>query len=81
LRRIGRIVAALAVIVIVTPAAVLAPLFWLDDQIPREAGLHAVRGGIMAVMLITLVLVTLVNVAGVLIVIAREALRGGARVE
>jgi ABC-type Mn2+/Zn2+ transport system permease subunit len=57
----------------VTPAIVLAPLFWLDEQLPAEAGLRAARGGVMALVLITLVLVVLVNVVGVLVVVARAA--------
>jgi hypothetical protein len=66
-RRLGRIVIGLLVVVVVTPAVVLAPLFWLDEQVPREAGLHAARGGVMALVLITLVLVVLMNVAGSLV--------------
>jgi membrane protease YdiL (CAAX protease family) len=71
LRRIGRISGGLLLVVVVTPAIVLAPLFWLDEQLPAEAGLRAARGGVMALVLITLVLVVLVNVMGVLVVIAR----------
>jgi hypothetical protein len=71
LRRVGRISGGLLVVVVVTPAVVLAPLFWLDEQLPVEAGLRAARGGVMALVLITLVLVVLVNVMGVLVVIAR----------
>jgi hypothetical protein len=81
LRRLGRVVVGLAGVVVLTPALVLTPLFWLDDQLPSEAGLHAVRGGIMAVVLIALGLVALVNVAGVLIVTAAAALGRGPRVE
>jgi hypothetical protein len=66
-RRLGRIVIGLLVVVVVTPAVVLAPLFWLDEQVPREAGLHAARGGVMALVLITLILVVLMNVAGSLV--------------
>jgi hypothetical protein len=73
-RRLGRIVLGLGVVVIATPVVVLLPLFWLDEQLPVEAGLHAVRGGIMALVLITLVIVVLLNVAGVLVVLARGAL-------
>jgi uncharacterized membrane protein YeiB len=74
LRRIGRIVVGLLLVVVATPAAVLAPLFWLDEQIPREVGLHAARGGIMALVLITLVLVTLVNVTGAFVAVGRAVL-------
>ena len=75
--RLGRIVLGLLVVVVVTPAAVLAPLFWLDEQLPREAGLHAARGGVMALVLITLVLVLLVNVAGALVAAGRAVLARG----
>ena len=74
LRRLGRIVVGLTIVLLVTPAAVLMPLFWLDEQIPPEAGLHAMRGGIMALVLITLVLVVLVNVVGSIVVTGRAAL-------
>ena len=47
----------------------LTPLFWLDAQLPAEAGLRDALGGVMALVLITLVLVVLVNVTG--------SLRGG----
>src|SRR5262245_38237797 len=73
LHRIGRVVGGLLAVIVVTPAAVLAPLFWLDEQLPREVGLHAARGGIMALVLITLVLVVLVNITGSLVVTGRAA--------
>lgn len=74
LRRIGRIVAGLLVVVVATPAAVLAPLFWFDEQLPAEAGLRDARGGVMALVLITLVLVVLVNITGSFVVAGRAAL-------
>jgi hypothetical protein len=74
LRRVERIVVGLLLVVVVTPGAVLAPLFWLDEQIPNEVGLHAARGGVMALVLITLVLVALMNVAGAFVVIGRAVL-------
>jgi hypothetical protein len=73
-RRLIRIVVGLLVTLIVTPAAVLAPMFWLDDQLPLEAGLHGARGGVMAVLLITLSLVVAVNGAGAVIAAVRVAL-------
>ena len=74
LRRVGRIVVGLVIVLVVTPAAVLMPLLWLDEQLPREVGLHAARGGVMALLLITLVLVVLVNVVGCIVVTGRAAL-------
>ena len=81
LRRIGRIVVGLLVIVVATPAAVLAPLFWFDAQVPAEAGLRDALGGVMALVLITLVLVVLMNVTGSFVVAGRAALarRGSPR--
>ena len=74
-RRLGRIALGLLLVLVATPVAVLAPLFWLDAQIPVEAGLHAARGGIMALLLIALILVVFVNVAGSAVAFARAALR------
>jgi hypothetical protein len=73
-RRLGRIVMGLGVVVIVTPVAVLAPVFWLDEQLPAEAGLRGVRGGIMALVFIALVLVVLMNLAGSLVATGRAVL-------
>ncbi|MET0484117.1 MAG: hypothetical protein ABW216_00335 [Candidatus Rokuibacteriota bacterium] len=73
-RRVARIVVGLLVVVIATPAAVLAPLFWLDEQIPTAVGLRAARGGVMALVLIALVLVALVNVTGVFVLVGRAVL-------
>jgi len=72
--RLGRIVLGLLLVVVVTPAVVLAPLFWLEEQLPREAGLHGARGGVMALVLITLVLVFLMNVTGALVAAGRAGL-------
>jgi hypothetical protein len=73
-RRLGRIVAGLVLVLVMTPMAVLGPLFWLDEQLPAEAGLRAARGGIMALVLITLVLVVAVNVIGVVVALIRSAI-------
>jgi hypothetical protein len=81
MRRVARMVVGLVSVVVVTPAMVLAPLFWLDAQLPPEVGLQAARPGIMAIVLITLVLVTLVNVAGAIVAAARGALGRRSRVE
>jgi len=74
LRRIGRIGGGLLLVVVVTPPVVLAPLFWLDEQLPAEAGLSDARGGVMALVLVTLVLVVLMNVTGSFVVAGRAAL-------
>jgi hypothetical protein len=72
--RLGRAVCGLVAVVMATPVAVLAPLFWLDEQLPAEAGLRDIRGGIMALVLIALTLVVLVNVTGALVVAVRAVL-------
>jgi len=77
-RRVGRGVIGLVSVLAITPAAVLAPMLWLDEQIPREAGLHDVRGGIMALVLITLLLVVLVNLVGFAVVTGRAVFGGRA---
>ena len=77
-RRMGRIVAGLLMVVVATPVAVLAPIFWLDDQLPVEAGLRAARGGIMALVLIALVLVVFVNVTGMVVAVIRSVFGGRA---
>jgi len=73
-RRLARIAVGLLAALVVTPTAVLAPLFWLDDQIPPEAGLHDARSGVMAIVLITLALVVAVNGAGLLVAAVRGVL-------
>src|SRR5262245_4447539 len=75
--RVGRVVASLAAVVIAVPIAVLAPVFWLDAQLPVEAGLHTRRGAVMVVVLIALVLNLLVNVAGRVRIAARFILARG----
>jgi hypothetical protein len=77
-RRMGRGAIGLLSVVVITPAMVLAPLFWLDEQIPRETGLHDARGGVMAVVLITLGLVVLVNLVGSIVVTGQAVLRRSA---
>jgi hypothetical protein len=73
-RRLGRIVLGLGIVVIATPVTVLGPMFWLDELLPAEAGLRAARGGIMALVLITLVVVLLMNVMGSLVAVGRAVL-------
>ena len=76
LRRMARVTVGLVLVLVVTPAAVLAPLFWLDAQLPVEVGVHGARGGVMALVLIALVLIVLVNVAGVMVAVLRSVLGG-----
>ena len=72
LRRLGRMAGGLVASAIAVPIAVLMPLFWLDGQLPAEAGLRAQRGAVMVVVLIALVLTALVNIAGGLVIGVRS---------
>jgi hypothetical protein len=74
-RRLGSIVIALLLVLVVTPMAVLGPLFWLAEQLPVDAGLHTARGGVMALVLIALILVVFVNVTGMLVALVRSVFR------
>jgi hypothetical protein len=77
-RRIGRVLAGLALAFIAVPGLVLMPLFWLDSQLPPEAGLRGLLAPFMALLLIALVLVVLVNVVGSLLVAGRAIFGGRA---
>jgi hypothetical protein len=70
LRRAGRAVMGLIVVVIAAPALVLMPLFWLDTQLPPDAGLRPTLGPVMTILLISLALVLIVNLAGAIVVVA-----------
>jgi hypothetical protein len=74
IRRLGRAVVGLVGVLVVTPMAVLTPLFWLELQLPAEAGLHLILGPTMALVLIALVLTILVNAVGGVVIGVRAAL-------
>ncbi|MGH6691830.1 MAG: hypothetical protein ACREF4_14260 [Gammaproteobacteria bacterium] len=79
LGRLGRGVAGLLAVMLIAPAAVLMPLFWLDEILPREVGFSSLLGPVMALVLISLALVALTNLVGALIIAGRAALgRSGA---
>ena len=65
LSRVGRIAGALVLTVIALPGLALMPLFALREGLPAEAGLDDVIRPAMVLLLISLALVALVNVAGV----------------
>jgi hypothetical protein len=71
LQRLGRVAFGLVAVAIATPGLALMPLFWLESRLPPEAGLQRVLAPTMAVLLITLVLVTLVNVIGGAVAVGR----------
>jgi hypothetical protein len=74
-RRLGRVMLGLIAVVVAVPIVVLMPLFWLDSQLPPEAGLTPVVATVMAVVLVALVLTLLVNVAGGVVLAGRGLLR------
>jgi hypothetical protein len=74
LRRIGRVAAGLLGVVLVVPAVILMPAFWLDTHLPADAGFTRLLGPIMTLVLISLALTVVVNVVGTLLVVARAAL-------
>jgi hypothetical protein len=63
--RIGRIAVGLVIAAIAVPGLALMPLFALQQQLPEEAGVAGVIPGVMVILLASLVLVALVNVAGI----------------
>jgi hypothetical protein len=74
LRRLGRVAAGLVVVVLGVPTLVLMPAFWLDSRLPSEVGLTRYLAPLMTLVLISLGLVTLVNIVGGLVVAGRGAL-------
>ena len=66
LSRLGRMAVGFVLVGIGFPGIVLMPLFALQQQLPSTADLEAVIAPAMVILLKALVLVALVNVAGVL---------------
>ena len=66
LSRAGRIGAGLLLAAIAVPGLVLMPLFFVNEHVPPEAGVADILGPVMFVLLASMALVALVNVAGVL---------------
>jgi hypothetical protein len=65
LSRIGRTAAGFLIAAVAVPALVLMPLFSLRDQLPEEAGLDHLLPGAMVILLASLALGALTNVAGI----------------
>jgi hypothetical protein len=70
-RRLGRIVGGLAIVLVGGPGLLLMPVFWLDSSLPPEAGLRAVLAPLMSVMLISLALMVGINATGLLVAAIR----------
>lgn len=73
-RRIGRVAAGLVVVFLVLPATVLMPAFWLDTQLPPDAGFTRWLGPIMTLVLISLALTVVVNLVGAIVAVGWSAL-------
>jgi hypothetical protein len=66
LSRAGRIAAGLVLAAMAVPGVILMPLFFINEYVPPEAGIAEILGPVMFILLASLALVALVNVAGVL---------------
>jgi hypothetical protein len=66
LARLGRIVGGFVVALLAVPSLVLMPLFFLQSQLPPEAGLDHLISRVMVLLVIALGLTALVNVVGAL---------------
>lgn len=76
-RRLGRVAAGLAIVVVAVPGVVLMPAFWLESQLPAEAGLARLLGPMMTLVLIALALTVVVNLVGAIIAGVRSARGAG----
>jgi hypothetical protein len=75
-RRLGRVVLGLVVVVVGAPLVVLMPVFWLESKLPPEAGFQRYSAGLMAVVLVALALTVAVNVVGGFAIGLRAIARG-----
>jgi hypothetical protein len=74
LARFGRVAFALVLVTICVPMVVLMPLFWLDSQLPVDAGVTSLLAPAMTITLISLALIVLVNGVGGALTLVRTAL-------
>jgi hypothetical protein len=73
--RVGRIAGGLLLAVIALPGLTLMPLFALQEALPPDAALGEVIRPVMVLLLISLALVALVNVAGGCVLLCTGAWR------
>ena len=66
LARLGRIVGSFVVALLAVPSLTLMPLYFLESQLPPEAGLDHVISRVMVLLVIALGLTVLVNLVGAL---------------
>lgn len=75
LSRIGRTAVGFLIAAVAVPGLVLMPLFSLREQLPEEAGLDHLLPGAMVVLLASLALGALTNVAGIAFMLGQSLLR------
>ena len=79
IRRVGRAAAGLVVVALATPIVVLMPLYWLEGQLPPDAGVAGILPGVMALVLISLALTAAANGAGAIVAVALTLFPGHRR--
>jgi len=75
LSRAGRIAGGLVLAAVAVPGLVLTPLFFVHEYVPPEAGVGGILGPVMFILLASLALVTLVNVAGIIFLAGSAGVR------
>lgn len=75
LSRVGRIAVGFVIAAIAVPGLVLMPLFSLREQLPEEAGVDVLLPGVMVILLASLALGALTNVAGIAFMVGQGLLR------
>jgi hypothetical protein len=75
LSRAGRIGAGLVLAAMGVPGVVLMPLFFVNEYVPPEAGVAEILGPVMFILLASLALVALVNVAGIAVLAGSAVVR------
>jgi hypothetical protein len=75
LSRAGRIGVGLVLAAIAVPGLILMPLFFVNEYVPPEAGVAEILGPVMFILLASLALVALVNVAGIAILVGSAVAR------
>jgi hypothetical protein len=75
LSRIGRIAVGFLIAAIAVPGLVLMPLFSLREQLPEEPGLDHILPGVMVILLASLALGALTNVAGIAFMLGQGLFR------
>jgi Flp pilus assembly protein TadB len=73
-RRVSRAALGLTLVVFAMPALLLMPLFWLDSQLPEEAGVRPLLAPAMTILLVSLILILLVNLVGSTVAVIRAVL-------